>query len=44
MEARELIVAEWGVTANNHARDYRSTKRDAYLKAETARWVRYAIP
>ena len=44
MEARELIVAEWGVTVNNQrARYYRLDKGGrAYLKAETARWVRYA--
>jgi PadR family transcriptional regulator len=44
MESRELIVAEWGVTENNQrARYYRLDKAGrAYLKAETARWVRYA--
>jgi transcriptional regulator len=44
METRDLIVAEWGVTANNQrARYYRLDKAGrAHLKAETARWVRYA--
>ena len=44
METRDLIVAEWGVTANNQrARYYRLGKTGrAHLKAETARWVRYA--
>ena len=44
MEARGLVVAEWGVTANNQrARYYRVTDAGrAHLTAETAQWVRYA--
>jgi PadR family transcriptional regulator PadR len=44
MEARGLVRAEWGVTANNQqARYYRVTKAGrAHLAAETAQWVRYA--
>jgi transcriptional regulator len=44
LEARRLVVAEWGVTANNRrARYYSMTPEgQAYLDAETAKWVRYA--
>ena len=44
MEARGLVAAEWGVTANNQrARYYRvSDAGRAHLTAETAQWVRYA--
>jgi transcriptional regulator len=44
METRGLVVAEWGVTANNQrARYYRvSDAGRAHLTAETAQWVRYA--
>jgi transcriptional regulator len=44
LEARELIVAEWGVTENNRrARYYRLTSTGrAHLRAETSRWVQYA--
>jgi PadR family transcriptional regulator, regulatory protein PadR len=44
MEERGLITAEWGVTGNNRrARYYSATAAGrAYLKAETARWLRYA--
>jgi PadR family transcriptional regulator PadR len=44
MERRGLIAAEWGVTRNNrHARYYQLTDPGrAHLRAETARWVRYA--
>ena len=44
LEARALIGAAWGVTANNRrARYYRLTEAgSAHLAAETARWVRYA--
>jgi PadR family transcriptional regulator, regulatory protein PadR len=44
LEARGLVAAEWGVTANNQrARYYRLTEAGrAHLATETARWVRYA--
>lgn len=44
LEARELIVAEWGVTENRRrARYYRLTPAGrAHLRSETSRWVRYA--
>ena len=44
LEARELVVAEWGVTENNQrARYYKLTRAGrAHLVAETAQWVRYA--
>jgi transcriptional regulator len=44
MEERKLITAEWGVTENNRrARYYAVTPAGrAYLKAETARWLRYS--
>ncbi len=44
MEQRGFVEAEWGVTANNRrARYYRVTAPGrAHLRAETARWVRYA--
>ena len=44
LEARALVAADWGVTANNQrARYYRlTTAGRAHLAAETAQWVRYA--
>jgi DNA-binding PadR family transcriptional regulator len=44
MEERGLVEAEWGVTENNRrARYYRITAAGrAHLRAESARWVRYA--
>ena len=44
LEARGLVAAEWGVTANNQrARYYQLTDGGrAHLAAETAQWVRYA--
>lgn len=44
LEAKALIAADWGVTANNRrARYYRLTDDgQAHLSAETDRWVRYA--
>lgn len=44
LEGRALVVAEWGVTANNRrARYYRLTDAGrAHLAEETDRWVRYA--
>jgi transcriptional regulator len=44
MEERGLIDAEWGVTENNRrARYYRVTAAGrSHLKAESARWMRYA--
>ena len=44
LEARGLVEAEWGVTENNRrARYYRLTSAGrAHLRAETARWLRYA--
>ncbi len=44
MEERGLIEAEWGVTGNNRrARYYKVTAAGrAFLRAETARWLRYA--
>ena len=44
MEARGLVTAEWGVTANNRrARYYKvTTAGRAHLRSETAQWVRYA--
>lgn len=44
METRDLVAAEWGITANNRrARYYRATAAGrAHLRAETSRWVRYA--
>ncbi len=44
MEERGLIEAEWGVTGNNRrARYYKVTPAGrAFLRAETARWLRYS--
>lgn len=44
LEARALVKAEWGVTANNQrARYYKLTAAGRkHLAAETAVWVRYA--
>jgi transcriptional regulator len=44
MEERGLVLAEWGVTENNRkARYYRLTATGrVHLKAESARWLRYA--
>ena len=44
LEARGLVAAEWGVTSNNRrARYYALTVEGrAHLRAETARWLRYA--
>jgi len=44
MEERGLIAADWGVTENNRrARYYGATSAGrAYLRAETARWLRYS--
>ena len=44
LEERELVTAEWGVTANNQrARYYRVTDAGrAYLRSTTKQWVRYA--
>jgi len=44
LEARKLVAADWGVTANNQrARYYRLTAAGrAHLAAETAQWIRYA--
>jgi DNA-binding PadR family transcriptional regulator len=44
LERQRLIAAEWGTTENNRqARYYRITARGrAYLRAETASWLRYA--
>ena len=44
MEERGLITAEWGVTENNRRARYYSatTAGRAFLKAETARWLRYS--
>jgi len=44
LEERELVSAEWGVTANSQrARYYRLTKAGrAHLAAVSAQWVRYA--
>jgi transcriptional regulator len=44
MEERGLIAAEWGVTENNRRARYYAitTAGRAHLRAETARWVRYA--
>ena len=44
MEERGLVDAEWRVTENNRrARYYRVTAAGrAHLRAESARWVRYA--
>jgi PadR family transcriptional regulator, regulatory protein PadR len=44
MEERGLIKAEWGLTENNRrARYYRMTPAGrAHLRAESARWARYA--
>lgn len=44
LEARKLVKADWGLTDNNRrARYYRPTRAgEAYLRAETGRWVRYA--
>src|SRR4051812_26740567 len=43
MEARGLVEARWGVTANaRRARYYRSTDAGkAHLRAETKKWLRY---
>ena|SRR5205085_4250579 len=44
LEARALVTAEWGVTANNQrARYYRLTAAGrAHLAAASAQWIRYA--
>jgi len=44
LEARGLVALEWGITENNRrARYYRPTAEGrAHLRAETARWLRYA--
>ena len=44
LEGRGLIAAEWGITENNRrARYYKSTTAGrAHLRAETAKWLRYA--
>src|SRR5687767_14737926 len=44
MEERGLIKAEWGLTGNNRrARYYRMTAAGrAHLRAESAKWARYA--
>ena len=44
MEARGLVAAEWGLTANNQrARYYRVTDAGgAHLRTSTEQWVRYA--
>jgi len=44
MEERRLISAEWGVTENNRRARYYgvTTEGRAFLKAETARWLRYS--
>ena len=43
LEGRELVAAEWGVSANNRrARFYRLTaKGRQHLRAETSSWSRY---
>jgi transcriptional regulator len=44
LEARAMVQASWGVSANNRrARYYTITKAGKeYLKAETKSWLRYA--
>lgn len=44
LERQRLIAAEWGTTDNKRqARYYRLTSRGkAYLRSETASWLRYA--
>jgi PadR family transcriptional regulator, regulatory protein PadR len=44
LEERELVGAEWGVSANNRrARFYRLTPAGRrHLRAETSSWTRYA--
>jgi transcriptional regulator len=44
LEGRRLIAAQWGVTENRRrARYYQLTPAGrAHLKAETAKWFRYA--
>jgi PadR family transcriptional regulator, regulatory protein PadR len=44
LEERNLVTAGWGVTENNRrARYYRiSSAGRAYLRAQTAQWLRYA--
>jgi PadR family transcriptional regulator PadR len=44
MEARGLVEAHWGVTANGRrARYYESsTTGKAHLRAETRKWLRYS--
>lgn len=44
LEGRGYIAAEWGVTENNRrARYYKPTSAGrAHLRAETAKWLRYA--
>ena len=44
MEARRLLDARWGTTANGRrARYYESTATGkAYLRAETKKWLRYS--
>ena len=44
LEERDLVSADWGVTENNRkARYYRITSAGrAFLRAQTAQWVRYA--
>ena len=44
LEGRGYISAEWGITENNRrARYYKRTAAGrAHLRAETAKWLRYA--
>jgi DNA-binding PadR family transcriptional regulator len=44
LEARGAVESEWGVSENNRkAKYYRLTSKGrAMLRAETARWTRYA--
>lgn len=44
MEQRDLVRAEWGVTAEGRRARYYSITPDgrAHLRAETAQWTRYA--
>lgn len=45
MEERRHVVAEWGVSeANRRARYYRIAPAGrAWLRAETAKWLRYSV-
>lgn len=44
LEARDFVVADWGVTENNRkARYYRITSAGrGHLRSQTAQWLRYA--